>query len=169
MASPRKLKSPDQELRFTRAAQGQFLFLLTALFITVSLGVLVLATQGTEFEAPRLEGMGWLAAIPLIVAIFCCQAAIHCTRHAYVLLTPLGVEIFPLWRPQQTMRWIFWAEIQDYELSSQRPLLLLHFNREKSSGVAISLSPLMPSQRELLVHALEQQLTRRKQLTEPEN
>jgi hypothetical protein len=113
--------------------------------------------------------MSWLAALPLAAAIGFCKVAIHCTRHAYVLLTPLGVEIFPLWRPHQTMRWIFWAEIQDYELSTQRPLLLLHFNHEKSSGVAISLSPLMPAQREMLVHALCQQLSRRKECTETES
>lgn len=168
MASPRALQSPEKELRFTRAAQGRFFFILTAFLLAISLGIVVLATQGTEFEAPRLQGLGWLALLPLLAAIGLTKLAIHCTRHAYVLLTPMGVEIFPLWRPQHTMRWIFWAEIQSCELAPQRPLLLLHFNPEKNTGVALSLTPIMPAQRELLVHALRQQLARQKTDTSSE-
>lgn len=160
MAAPQSLAAPEKEVRFTRAAQGRLLLVAAALMISISLGLWVLATQGTEFEPPRLQGYGWLAAAPLVVAWFLARLAIRCIRHAYLIFTPLGLEIFPLFRPEKTMQLLLWSEIAALEYDARKDVLLLHFSTEKSAGVIVSLAPILPAQRALLrtlVESLQQQ------------
>jgi hypothetical protein len=126
----------------------------------LSLGLWVLATQGTEFEPPRLQGYLWTALLPLPVAWWLARLAVRCIRHAYLIFTPLGLEIFPLFRPDKSMQLLVWSGISGLEWDEQGRKLVLHFNEEKSAGVIVSLTPILPAQRELLrtlVVSLQQQ------------
>jgi hypothetical protein len=150
MASPKTLASPEKEVRFTRSAQGRLFLVLTAGLLALSLGLVALATQGTEFEAPRLEGYLWTALLPLIAAWFLARLGIRCIRHAYIIFTPLGVEIFPLFRPEATMQLLLWSTIDSLECDVTSQRMIIHFTAEKTAGVIVSLAPILPAQRELL-------------------
>jgi hypothetical protein len=150
MASPKSLVAPEKELRFTRAAQGRGFLVAAALMLVIALGVIVLATQGTEFEPPRLAGYGWVALFPLFLSWVLWRLGWRCVRHAYLIFTPLGVEIFPLWRPESQMRLYLWQEIDALECDAELRHLWLHFNAEKTAGIVVALAPIMPAQREFL-------------------
>lgn len=150
MAAPKPLASPEKEVRFTRAAQGRLFLVLAALLLAFALGVVVLATQGTEFEAPRLQGYLWTALIPLFGAWALLRLAVRCIRHAYLIFTPLGIEIFPLLRPEAHMQLVLWSVIDSVECDEDLRRLLIHYTAEKSSGVMVSLAPILPAQRSLL-------------------
>jgi len=150
MAAPKSLVSPDKELRFTRAAQGRMYLVLASLLLVMAVGLVLLATQGTEFEPPRLQGYAWTAALPLVASWVMFRLAVRCIRHAYLIFTPLGLEIFPLFRPAKTMLLLLWNEIDSVECDDRLRQLSIHFNGEKSSGVIVSLAPILPAQRELL-------------------
>ena len=160
MAAPQSLASPEKEVRFTRAGQGRALMVVAALMLALSLGLWVLATQGTEFEPPRLQGYLWTALLPLPVAWWLTRLAVRCIRHAYLIFTPLGLEIFPLFRPDKSMQLLVWSGIAGLEWDEPGRKLVLHFNEEKSAGVIVALTPILPAQRELLrtlVVSLQQQ------------
>lgn len=155
MATPSSIASPEKEVRFTRAAQGRLWLVLAALHVAFALGVIVLATQGSEFEAPRLQGYAWTAAFPLLAAWAMFRLAVRCIRHAYLIFTPLGVEIFPLLRPGKSMQLLLWSEVHSLECNLPLQRLTIHFTAEKSSGVMVSLAPILPAQRELLLVLVE--------------
>ena len=150
MPSPKPIASPDKELRFTRAAQGRLWLVLASLLLVMAIGIVLLATQGTEFEPPRLQGYAWIAALPLVASWVMFRLAVRCIRHAYLIFTPLGLEIFPLLRPERTMQLLLWAEIHSLECDDRLRQLAVHFNSEKSAGVILSLAPILPAQRALL-------------------
>lgn len=150
MAAPKPLASPDKEVRFTRAAQGRLFLVMAAVLVAVALGLWALATQGTEFEPPRLQGHGWLALLPLSIALLLIRGAMRCIRHAYLIFTPLGLEVFPLFRPEKSMQLLLWSTIDEIEWDERDRCLRIHFNAEKTAGVIISLAPILPAQRELL-------------------
>lgn len=153
MAAPKSVQSPEKELRFTRSAQGLQCIVLCVACIVVALSLLVLATQGTEFEKPRLHGFAWTALLPLPPAVLFFRFAMRCMRHAYLILTPLGIEIFPLFRPEKDMALITWQEIHTMELRDATTLVL-HRDAAKTSGIVLSLSPLLPARRLLLQHTV---------------
>ena len=150
MAAPTSIASPEKEVRFTRAAQGRMWLVLATLHGAIALGLIVLATQGTELEAPRLQGYAWTAAFPLLAAWAMFRLGVRCVRHAYLIFTPLGLEIFPLFRPEKSMQLLLWSEIHSLEYDGPNTRLLIHYTAEKSAGVIVSLSPIVPAQRELL-------------------
>jgi hypothetical protein len=150
MPAPSTVTSPEKEVRFTRAAQGRMWLVLAALHVAIALGIIILATQGTEFEPPRLQGYAWIAAFPLLAAWAMFRLAVRCIRHAFLIFTPLGVEIFPLLRPEKSMQLLLWSEVHSLECGVPEKRLTIHFTAEKSSGVMVSLAPILPAQRELL-------------------
>ena len=87
------------------------------------------------------------------VAALMVRFAIRCTRHAYLILSPIGVEIFPLFRPETGMQLIAWAQIDSAEIDAGR--LTLHYNPEKTAGLHLSLRPIARPQRDLLTKAIQ--------------
>ena len=166
MAAPKSLASPEKEMRFTRAAQGRGFLVMAAVMLALSLGLWVLATQGTEFESPRLQGYAWVALLPLPFAFFLIRWAMRCIRHAYLIFTPLGLEIFPLFRPENSMQLLLWSTIHEMEWDPSDRFIRIHFNAEKTAGVIVALAPILPAQRELL-RVLVSSLQQQRQLSSP--
>jgi hypothetical protein len=138
-----------KEIRFTRAGQAAPLWAGAAACLTAALALVLLRwLPGAPEEGPPAA---W-ALLPALSTWILARLAIHCTRHAYLILTPLGLEIFPLLRPATRMQLVAWQQIDHVECIDSR--LTLHFNREKSSGVHLSLRPLRRDQRALLTLAL---------------
>lgn len=138
-----------REIRFTRAGQATPLWLGAAVGLTAAAAMFLMGWATGNAVVDRLSG--W-AVLPAALAGILVKLAIHCTRHAYLILTPLGIEVIPLFRPAARMQLVAWGQIDSLDCSDSR--LTLHFNREKSSGVHLSLRPLRHDQRVLLKTAL---------------
>lgn len=152
---PKAITEPHKELRFTRGAQGSLFALLGATGLGASVAMLLLNVIPKD---PILSW--WAPLVPLPPALLCLRVALHCVRHAYLILTPLGIEIFPFFRARRNLRLLHWSEITAAEINSRKELVL-HFNEEKTSGVVASLAPLLPSRRILLERAIAGRMKQR--------
>jgi len=145
------VKAPEKELRFTRSGQAVVFWLLAAFFAAIA--VTLCASALYRDVNPALPHLAWALA-PLWLALVLARLAVGLTRHAYLILTPLGIEIFPFFRPARGMRLLTWQEVVDAEADPAYTMLTLHHNLEKTSGIRLSLKPIRSDRRELLVKAV---------------
>lgn len=155
MAAPRQVAEPHKELRFTRAGQAQVFWILAAILTAFSVFLVANTLSGHP------DFRWWWVPLPLLPAAALIWLAFYCTRHAYLILTPLGLEIFPLRKPRQNLHLIYWSELTSAEFNEDLTLLKLHYDSEKTSGVIASLKPLLPRQRDLLRKGIEGRLKAR--------
>lgn len=146
-----KIKSPEKELRFTRSGQAAVFWLVSAVLATIAITMFV--TSIYRDVNPRLPHSGW-AMLPLVMAGLCARVAVKLTRHAYLILTPIGIEIFPFFRPSQKMHLVLWQELNHAEVDDKITRLTLHHDQEKTSGIHLSLSPIRADRRTLLAKAV---------------
>jgi len=155
MNGPKPIADPRNELRFTRGAQAG-VFAVAAVFLcgasTATLGVNLLA------ERPILSW--WWVLVPLPFAVVLFRLAHRCARHAYLILTPLGIEIFPFFNPRRNLRVVYWSEVTDVEICA-RGRLVLHFDRQHTAGVVASLAPIPRSRRGFLLRGIEGRMAER--------
>lgn len=143
------IAEPHKELRFTRAGQATGFWILGAVLVMAALIFFLLAPH--RAENPQLPHPAW-GLVPLVLAGLAVRVAWRCTKHAYILLSPIGVEVFPFFRPEAGMQVIPWAQITGADFDASR--LTLHFSPEKSSGIHLSLAPIAKNRRELLSRAI---------------
>ena len=147
----RMVAEPQKELRFTRS--GQAVGFCVAGAVMVGFAVTVLATGA--YRATNLEFVYIAWAAPLLILAACAFfLATRLTKHAYLILTPMGLEIFPFFRPAKGMQMVFWQEISAAEIDEQGKWLTLHFNDERTAGMHLSLSPIRKKLRDLLAKAV---------------
>lgn len=142
---------PQKELRFTRSGQA-VVFVVLASILTMAALVFFLLLQHVA-EHPELPSPWW-GVIPLALAIVCGKVAWHCTRHAYLILSPIGVEIFPFFRPEKGMQLIPWGQIAAIEIDESQTTATLHFTEDKTAGIHLTLRPITAKRRPLLAKAL---------------
>ncbi|WP_018968786.1 hypothetical protein [Rubritalea marina] len=152
-SKPIPVSASHKEIRFTRSKQGSQFFLLASIF-----GALAVALASTMFThwGPfdiDFQRYIWWALAPLLPTLLCLRIAIYCLRHAYLILTPLGVEVLPLWKPSQHHQLLYWAQIDHATITSRH--LTLHFNQDESAGVVLSLAPFNKTQISLLRKAIQ--------------
>ncbi len=140
---------PHKELRFTRAGQAAGFWIAAAACCGAALIFFLIAPYRSEH--PELPHPAW-GLLLLAFAAALIRLAWRCTRHAYLLLSPIGVEIFPFFRPAANMQIIPWAQIAAADIDLSR--LTLHFDAEKTSGIHLSLAPIPKARRELLAKAI---------------
>ena len=146
-----KVQSPEKELRFTRSAQASFFWVGAAVLATV--GITLLATAIYRDINPDIPYPAW-ALLPLATAAWMVHTAARLTRHAYLILTPLGIEIFPFFRPANGMQLVIWQEIDHAEVDEKTTRLTLHRDSRKTSGIHLSLTPIRADRRTLLAKAV---------------
>ena len=162
---PRQVVSPEKEIRFTRAAQATTFVVLATVFFCASLALFMLALPGfTGKQQPTLSSY-WFAVLPLPFFAIALWIAMRLTRHAYLILTPLGIEIFPFFRPEKNMHLLYWSEIEDARVSTD--LRLLTVSHGGGSKAFVSLSPIRKDQRALLQKAIEGTMSRREESMDP--
>ncbi len=159
-SGPKQVAEPEKELRFTRMQQAKLFLILTA--ISVGAAITFFATA----YAPLSPKYIWIPGIFLLVIAFILfRLSLRCARHAYILLSPLGIEIFPFFKARENLQVIFWSEVKGVEIDEIHSFLTLHFNDEKTSGVKASLKPIAKEQRDLLKRAIEGLASRNQQLS----
>jgi hypothetical protein len=145
------LQSPEKELRFTRSGQAALFWVAAAMLAAVA--ITMLATACYRSINPQIPHPLW-ALIPLAMAVGVGRVAVSLTRHAYLILTPLGIEIFPFFRPAEGMRLVTWQEVSAAEVNATTTRLTLHHDAEKTSGIHLSLKPIRADRRCLLAKAV---------------
>lgn len=145
------IQSPEKELRFTRSGQASHFWVGAA--VLASVGITLLATSIYREINPNLPHPAW-ALLPLALAAVMARLAVGMTRHAYLILTPLGIEIFPFFRPAEGMRLVLWQEVDHAEVDEKTTRLTLHHDAGKSSGIHLSLTPIRADRRTLLAKAV---------------
>ena len=153
-SGPKSVAEPEKELRFTRAAQAPLFYAVAVLCFAASMAVFILSTQDWGMGGPMLDGWLWLCVPGLILTYLTLRMGLRCTRHAYIILSPLGVEIFPFIKPEKNLQIIYWSEVADAEFSPNAKRLIIHFNQEKKSGVVVTLNPIPVARRYLLEEAV---------------
>jgi len=147
-----KIQSPEKELRFTRSGQATIFWIVAAVFLVASISILA---NGIE----RRENPAW-ALIPATLTWLSVRTALRMTKHAYLILTPMGIEIFPLFRAETSMQMVLWSEIDGAETDDALTSLTLHYNAEKTSGIHLSLRPIRKDRRALLAKAVSGRVSR---------
>lgn len=142
---------PQKELRFTRS--GQAVGFCVAGAVLCGVAVTLIATGVYRSVNPELPHPAW-AAPCLVLALCAFLLARTITKHAYLILTPMGLEIFPFFRPAKGMQMVFWQEISAAEIDERGKWLTLHFNDERTAGMHLSLSPVRKNLRDLLAKAV---------------
>lgn len=145
------VQAPEKELRFTRSGQAVGFWLAAA--VLAGAAVTLLATAVYRDVNPAVPHPLW-ALLPAALAAVSARLAWWLTRHAYVILTPLGMEIFPFFRPAAGMRLIVWQEIHSAETDAAMARLTLHHDAAKTSGIHLSLRPLRADRRHLLARVV---------------
>jgi hypothetical protein len=140
---------PHKELRFTRARQAVPFWIAASMCLAATLALSVIGTY--RHENPDLPHPLW-ALLPATLAVLLIRIALRCTRHAYIILSPLGVEIFPFFQPAKNMQLVPWAQITDAEAGDH--FITLHFDADQQSGIHLALDPIPPKARPLLQKAL---------------
>lgn len=141
------VQSPEKELRFTRSGQAVLFWMAAAVLTAVAVTL-------TAIWYYREEPHPLWALLPLLLAAASLRLAVRLTRHAYLILTPLGIEIFPFFRPASGMRLVVWQEVDSAEVDPGFTMLTLHHDAAKTSGIHISLRPIREDRRELLAKAV---------------
>lgn len=152
-----QVQSPEKELRFTRSGQAPLFWVLAAVMVAVA--VTLGATSIYRDVNPELPHPAW-TLLPLVLAVVSGRLAINLTRHAYLILTPLGIEIFPFFRPAAGMRLVTWQEVAAAEVNAGKTQLTLHHDAAQTSGIHLSLKPIRADRRELLARAVIGRVTR---------
>jgi hypothetical protein len=157
----KSIAEPEKEIRFTRSAQASFFLFLGIISTMICIGTLFNEYVNWGPWHADFKAYWWLSLIALIPAAIFFRIGIHCVRHAYIILTPLGVEIFPFWKPEKNLQVIFWSDIDHADFSGNN--MKLHFNKEETAGVVTSLKPISKKNHSLLEIAISGRLKK----TEP--
>lgn len=150
------LAEPEKELRFTRSAQAQQFALLAAFCIAASVCTFFCAYLNWGPQDYTLKNYWWVSLLPLIPAFFFLRLAFRCVKHAYIILSPLGIEVFPFYKPEKNLQVIYWAQIHHATFQDEK--MFLHFNKERSGGIVTTLRPIRKQRWPLLQQAVEGRL-----------
>lgn len=141
LTSPNKpVTEPEKEIRFTRAAQASLFFFLSIISVMIGIGTLFNEFINWGPQHPDFKAYWWLSLLAIIPAALFLRIGIHCIRHAFIILTPMGIEIFPFWKPQKNLQLVFWSDINHAEFTGH--IMKLHFNKEETAGIITTLKPI---------------------------
>ena len=144
------MKTVGQELRFTRSRQAVGFWLGGLMLWLVAAGLAILSWWQLDGPPPW-----WLALVPFFLGVGALALAGRLTRHAYLLLSPVGVEIFPFWKPVDNFQLLPWGTIAAADFSLDGRWLHLTLGGYEDVKVILTLDPLPRPARQLLRQAVE--------------
>ena len=156
------MKSPEKELRFTRSHQAVHFCALGLVLLLCAGGLAVLSWW--QLKHPP---SWWWSVLPLLAACGAFALAWRLTRHAYLLLSPVGVEIFPFWKPVDHFQLLPWSTIAEAEFSGDGRWLTLTLGGYEDVKVILTLDPIKPAARPLLKKAILGVMEKRPRPDEP--
>lgn len=110
----------------------------------------------------------WAGLVPLALAAGAFALAWRLTRHAYLLLSPVGVEIFPFWKPVDHFQLLPWSTIAGADFSQDGRWLTLTLAGYEDAKVILTLDPIPRRTLPLLVRAVAGVMEKRPPATAPD-
>ena len=148
------VSNPEKEIRFTRSGQARTFALVGAFFIAIAVTLFATAVFGVDSPIHPLVPLPFL-----LLAAGAFWLSYRCVKHAFIILSPVGIEFFPFYKPSQNFRLWSWSEFHHAELVGKN--FYLHFDKEETGGAVISLSPMTQGARQLLDIAIEGRMEER--------
>ncbi|GHC51612.1 hypothetical protein [Roseibacillus persicicus] len=148
------VSNPEKEIRFTRSAQALRFALAGAIFVGLTATLYATARWGTGSPVRY-----WHMIPGILLAAGSFWLAYRCAKHAFLILSPVGVEFFPFFKPATNFRLWSWSEFHHAEVVGKR--LYLHFNEEETGGAVLSLAPMSEESIRLLDVAIEGRMEER--------
>ena len=154
MGKPKNIQEPEKELRFTRSRQA-ITFVAAGLISLCILGFIWFQVyfNGLNNQNGPLIFPILCSIILITMAVLFFLVAIHCTQHALIILSPLGLELFPFWFPVKNFRMLYWSEINDAKINKEMNLLSIDCNN--GSKIFISIKPIPTKIRSYLKTAID--------------
>ncbi len=143
------------ELRFTRSGQAVTFVILGIVAFSAAIGLTLLGWRWPwrGWPEPLLPSPWWgVAVLPLAIAAFWFAARL--TRTPYLVFTPVGLEIYPFFRPAQHSQLVTWSEVAVLEHDDRREQLTVHFRGQENAGVVLTLAPLSRKSQALLARTV---------------
>ena len=158
MGKPKNIKEPEKELRFTRSRQA-VTFVGAGLISLCIVGFIWFQIYFKSLE--NNQNLTLIVPILLSISLIIITGiffwvAVHCTRHALIILSPLGLELFPFWFPVKNFRMLYWSEINDAKINKEMNLLSIDCNN--GSKIFISIKPIPTNIRSYLKTAIERRM-----------
>lgn len=146
--------NPEKELRFTRSRQARNFAILGAVLMGVAATFLATALFGSR------PPVTIPAAIPpFLLALGSFWFAYYCNRHAFIILSPVGIEFFPLLKPARNYQVWQWQEFHHAEVQAGK--LCLHYDADETGGAIVSLAPLSSQAHQLFAAAIAGRMAER--------
>ena len=140
-----------RELRFTRNLWGFLTLLLLALSLVNS--YLIFSFYALYFTPFFLVLFG---LCELSFLLLCAAVARYFLKYALYIITPLGIEILPLYKPRKNHQLIPWSEVEKYQRISPSKIAI----KTPAQTFTLSLRALLPSSRQLFFKAMDEQYTK---------
>ncbi len=143
----------ERELRFTRNRQAFGWMTLACTFFTTALFTAFYITMVDDLYYTKV--FYWYAALQLVVSGALFYYATYCLKHAYVILSPVGIDVLPIIYPSKRLKFIPWDSIYDISLSGAKTNL--HLNSGKT--VTIKSGMMNKQTRAYFVQAITHRVT----------
>ncbi len=141
----------QKEIRFTRNAQAAHFFLLSLGCLCPGLTLCLLSLNVWSVSTGPVLENGWYALVPAPFVILFALAGVHLAKHAYIIFSPVGIELFPFFFPSKHMQVLYWSEVAGIDLAPDERLLEITLAGEPESKVFVTAAPLSRHSRSLLV------------------
>ena len=144
-----------QEIRFTRNAQAIHFFILALIFVCVGISLYCLSLDLWKTQEPVVDAP-WYGLLTLPFIGLFVWIGTRLARHAYMIFSPIGIEIFPLFFPSKHMQVLYWQEIEDVALTPDAKMLevTLLSAADHEQKVFIATAPMRPMSRALFAKTI---------------
>ena len=153
LGKPRKITEPEKELRFTRARQALTFILLGGAFLCVASWIWISDALVND-SSDSVDLLRIIITLILFsLSLICIWVAVNCVRHAFIILTPLGIELFPFWFPSKNLQVIYWTEIDNALVTED--MKTLQIQCQGGAKVFVALAPITVDRLPYLKRAIE--------------
>ncbi len=156
MGKPRKITEPEKELRFTRARQGLTFVAFGGIFLCITFWIWFSNTTINEISIRLI-----ITLILFSLSLICIWVAVNCVRHAFIILTPLGIELFPFWFPSKNLQVIYWTQIDNAIVTED--MKTLEIQCQGGGKVFVALAPITVDRLPYLKRAIEGRMAQAKE------
>lgn len=145
-----------KEVRFTRGGQAAVFVAVGVALVSLGAACAVLGIRWPWRDWPEpLLPSPWLGLVPLFPAVGLFYLAGRLARQPFLVFSPVGLEIYPLWRPEDHSQLVAWTEVARMSVQEKPERLVLDFAEVKDAGIVIHAAPIARSVRPLLRRTVE--------------
>ncbi len=148
-----------QEIRFTRNAQAVPFFIAALGFLCLGFALFALSWDIWVSLEPLLD-KAWYGLLVLPFVAGAAWAGWHLAKHAYMIFSPVGIELFPFFFPSKNMQVLYWNEVKEIGLTKDDAMMEVTLLGEHENKVFVTTAPLTRASRALLkrtIHGIQEQ------------